>query len=200
VRVVGARDGLVERARGLAGALTPWPGGAACPRAPRYAPAMNALQSLAARVGPARFLRWLRLYPPFLGAGVRVTHAEPDLSRVRVEMPLTAWNRNYVGTHFGGSLYSMCDPFLMIMLTTRLGPGYVVWDKAASIEFVRPGRGTVCATFALDAARLDEIRREADRGGKVLPRFEVAVLDAGGEPVARIEKVLYVRRRAAPVA
>jgi acyl-coenzyme A thioesterase PaaI-like protein len=153
---------------------------------------MNALRALAARLGPARLLR---LYPPYLGAGVRVTRVDADLSRVDVEMPLTAWNRNYVGTHFGGSLYSMCDPFLMMMLMARLGPGYVVWDRAASIDFVRPGRGTVSASFELDAARVEEIRRAADEGGKILPRFEVVVRGADGEPVARIEKTLYVRRR-----
>jgi acyl-coenzyme A thioesterase PaaI-like protein len=154
------------------------------------------LQRLAGWIGAPRFLRLLRVYPPYLGAGVRVRRVAPDLSRVEVELPLTPWNRNFIGTHFGGSLYSMCDPFLMLMLMSRLGPEYVVWDKAASIEFVRPGRGTVSATFDLPDARVDEIRREADRGGKVLPRFEVAVLDAQGEPVARVEKVLYVRRKA----
>ena len=100
---------------------------------------MSPLQKLASLIGPARFLRLMRVYPPYLGAGVRVTRAEPDLSRVDVELRLTRWNRNYVGTHFGGSLYSMCDPFFMLMLMTRLGPGYVVWDKSASIEFLRPG-------------------------------------------------------------
>jgi len=158
---------------------------------------MSPLQKLAALVGPARFLRLMLVYPPYLGAGVRVRRAEPDLSRVDVEMRLTRWNRNFVGTHFGGSLYSMCDPFFMIMLMTRLGPGYVVWDKSASIEFVRPGRGTVAATFELPDARVEEIRREADRDGKVFPRFEVAVLDDDGKPIARVEKVLYVRRDAA---
>jgi acyl-coenzyme A thioesterase PaaI-like protein len=159
---------------------------------------MSAMQKLAARVGIARFLRLLRLYPPYLGAGVRVTRAAPDLSRIDVAMPLTAWNRNYVGTHFGGSLYSMCDPFLMLMLMTRLGPGYTVWDKAASIEFLRPGRGTVSARFELDAAQVEEIRRAADDGGKVLPRFDVVIHDEEGEPIARVEKVLYVRRRKEP--
>jgi acyl-coenzyme A thioesterase PaaI-like protein len=137
----------------------------------------------------------MRAYPPYLGAGVRVRSVARDLSRLEVELPLTRWNRNFVGTQFGGSLYSMCDPFLMLMLMSRLGPGYVVWDKGASIEFVRPGRGTVSATFELPAARVEEIRREADEGGKVLPRFEVTVVDAEGKPVARVEKVLYVRRR-----
>lgn len=156
---------------------------------------MAPLQRLAGWIGAHRFLRIMRAYPPYLGAGIRVRHVARDLSRVEVELPLTAWNRNFVGTHFGGSLYSMCDPFLMLMLMSRLGPGYVVWDKAASIEFVRPGRGTVSAVFELPEARVAEIREEADLGGKVLPRFEVAVLDAAGEPVARVEKVLYVRRR-----
>lgn len=152
------------------------------------------MQRVASWVGPHRLLRALWLYPPYLGAGVRVRSAAPDLSRVEVELRLAPWNRNYVGTHFGGSLYSMCDPFFMLMLMSRLGPGYVVWDKAASIEFVRPGRGRVSATFALAADRVAEIRRAADAGEKVLPRFVVTVVDEAGEAVARIEKVLYVRR------
>lgn len=158
---------------------------------------MSTLQKLATRIGFARFLRLMRLYPPYLGAGVRVTRAEPDLSRVDVEMRLTPWNRNFVGTQFGGSLYSMCDPFFMLMLMTRLGPGYVVWDRSATIEFLRPGRGTVSASFELSESRVDEIRRGADQGEKVLPRFDVVVHDAEGQPVARIEKLLYVRRKEA---
>jgi acyl-coenzyme A thioesterase PaaI-like protein len=156
---------------------------------------MSALQKLAALVGPARFLRLLRIYPPYLGAGVRVRHVEPDLSRVEVEMRLTPWNRNLVGTQFGGSLYSMCDPFFMLMLMMKLGPGYVVWDRSASIEFVRPGRSTVVATFELPEARVDEIRRQTHGVEKVFPQFEAAVVDEAGLLVARIEKILYVRRK-----
>lgn len=156
---------------------------------------MSSFQKLAALIGPSRFLRLMQIYPPFLGAGVRVRRADPDLSRVEVEMRLTPWNRNFVGTHFGGSLYSMCDPFFMLMLMTRLGPGYLVWDRSASIEFVRPGRGTVAATFELPDARVEEIRREAERSEKVFPRFQVTVIGHDGLPVARIEKVLYVRRK-----
>jgi acyl-coenzyme A thioesterase PaaI-like protein len=156
---------------------------------------MSPLQKLAARIGIHRFLRLLRLYPPYLGAGVRVRYAAADLSRVEVEMPLRPWTRNYVGTQFGGSLYSMCDPFFMLMLIARLGPGYVVWDKSAAIEFLRPGRGTVAAVFELPQARVDEVRRAAERGDKVFPRFEVTVTDRDGTAVARVEKVLYVRRK-----
>ena len=156
---------------------------------------MAPLQKLASLIGPARFLKLLSVYPPYLGAGVRVLRAAPDLSRVEVAMRLAAWNRNFVGTHFGGSLYSMCDPFLMIMLMSRIGPEYVVWDKAACIEFLRPGRGTVTAAFELPTERVEDIRRAADLGGKVLPRFTVEVLDQERQPIARVEKTLYVRRR-----
>jgi acyl-coenzyme A thioesterase PaaI-like protein len=157
---------------------------------------MTPIQKLTARFGFRQLMRLMRLYPPYLGAGVRVRRADPDAARVEVEMRLTRWNRNFVGTHFGGSLYSMCDPFFMLMLMRRLGPGYVVWDRSASIEFLRPGRGTVSATFELTSERVEEIRREADRSEKVLPRFEVEVVDHAGVAIARVEKVLYVRRAA----
>jgi acyl-coenzyme A thioesterase PaaI-like protein len=155
---------------------------------------MSLLQRLARRLGNRRFLQLMRIYPPYLGAGVRVRAAAPDMSRIEVEMPLTAWNQNFVGTHFGGSLYSMCDPFFMFMLMARLGPDYVVWDKAASIEFLKPGRGKVSAVFEIPDAQVEEIRRQADRGGKVLPRFDVLVVGDDGKPVARVEKTLHVRR------
>ena len=147
------------------------------------------------RLGFSRFLWLLRFWPPFLGARVRITGAAKDASSATVEMPLTPLNRNFVGTHFGGSLYTMCDPFFMLMLIERLGPDYVVWDKAARIEFLRPGRGTVRATFQVPDDRVHEIRREADAAGKVLPEFEVTVVAEDGTAVARVHKTLYVRPR-----
>jgi hypothetical protein len=137
-------------------------------------------------------MRLLSLYPPYLGAGIRVK-ASPDLRTFEVRMKIRWWNRNYVATHFGGSLYSMCDPFFMLILVEALGPGYVVWDKAASIRFLRPGRGTVHATFHIPLVRIEEIRAAAEARGKVEPTFQVNVLDEAGEVVAEVEKLLYVR-------
>jgi acyl-coenzyme A thioesterase PaaI-like protein len=144
-------------------------------------------------------IRLLNLYPPYIGAGVRVK-ASPDLRTFEARMRLRWWNRNYVGTHFGGSLYTMCDPFFMLILVEALGRGYVVWDKSATIRFRRPGRGTVRATFHIPQERIDEIRAAADAQGKVEPAFIVNVLDERGEAVAEVEKLLYVRRKdASPV-
>ena len=148
-------------------------------------------------IGERGVLRLLRFYPPYLGAGIRLTHVAEDLGAIEVEMPLRAWNQNYVGTQFGGSLYSMCDPFFMLMVMIQLGPGYVVWDKSARIDFLKPGRGTVRARFEVPAERLEAIRAEVEARGKSNPVFEVTIADGSGESIARVEKVLSIRRQKA---
>jgi len=141
------------------------------------------------------FRSLLAVYPPLLGAGIRVKRFGADPHRTEVRLGLHFWNRNFVGTQFGGSLYAMCDPFYMLMLIQLLGPGYVVWDKAATIRFRRPGRGPVTARFEISPHRVAEIRAAADAGEKVEPVFSARVLDERGELVAEVEKVLHVRRR-----
>lgn len=136
-----------------------------------------------------------RLWPPFLFAGIRVTHISDDFRQARVELRQRFYNRNYVGTHFGGSLFAMVDPFWMILLMRRLGPGYMVWDQAGEIRFEKPGRGTVVAEFRLGDAVVDEVRAAAETGEKVLRWFETPVTDASGDVVARVRKQVYVRRK-----
>ncbi len=142
-----------------------------------------------------KMLRRLNLYPPFLGAGIRVRRISEDFRTIDVEMPLRFWNRNYVGTHFGGSLYSMCDPFFMVMLIENLGPDYIVWDKAATIRFKKPGKGVMKATFNLPPEKIEEIRSQADFQAKVEPQFQVVVTDAEGNVVAEVDKLLYVKKK-----
>ena len=143
-----------------------------------------------------RLMRWLfNLYPPYVGAGIHVTHIADDWRRVRVEMPLRWYNRNYVGTHFGGSLFAMADPFLMIMVMKNLGPGYMVWDRSAQIEFVAPGRGRVAVDFTLSQANLDRMRDATSTGEKYEPWFDLEVREVDGALVARVRKQLYIRRK-----
>jgi acyl-coenzyme A thioesterase PaaI-like protein len=137
--------------------------------------------------------KFINIYPPLLGAGIRVRQI--DERSTYVEMKLTALNRNLVGVHFGGSLYAMCDPWFMLILMRVLGNDYIVWDKAASIKFVSPGRGKVTATFHIPPERVVQIRADADRDGKTEPTFSVDVLDEQGQVVAHVEKLLYVRRK-----
>ncbi|MBT0961825.1 DUF4442 domain-containing protein [Denitromonas iodatirespirans] len=148
------------------------------------------------RVGPRLFKWGINLWPPFLGAGIRVQHIAPDFSEIVVALKMGLFNRNYVGTHFGGSLFSMTDPFYMLMLMHRLGRGYVVWDRAAKIDFLHPAKGTVTVRFVLDDARLAAVREATADGEKHLPVFTVEVVDADGEVCARVEKTVYVRKAA----
>src|SRR5262249_57996171 len=118
----------------------------AAPRmCPRYSARMTFLQRVSEWIGPHRMLWALRFYPPYLGEGIRPRCIDPSLRVVEIDMPLRPWTRNYVGTQFGGSLYSMADPFFMLMLMMRLGPSYVVWDKSARIDFLKPARSAVRA-------------------------------------------------------
>ena len=143
-----------------------------------------------------RHMRWvLNLYPPFLGAGIRIRRLQSDWKAIDVEMKLRFWNSNYVGTHFGGSLYSMTDPFYMLMLIENLGRDYIVWDKSATIRFRKPGRGKMRTEFRLTDAQLDEIRSKLQTQEKIEPTFMVQVRDESGDLVAEVEKVLHVRKK-----
>ncbi|CAN0601777.1 unnamed protein product, partial [Ectocarpus sp. 12 AP-2014] len=132
-----------------------------------------------------------------LGAGVKVTQLADDFSSATVEMRQHWYNTNYVGTHFGGSLYSMVDPMYMLLLMRKLGDDYIVWDKSASIDFIRPGKGTVTARFELTEERVAAIREATASGEKMLPEWDVDIVDEAGVCVARVHKVLYVRRKKA---
>ena len=143
----------------------------------------------------SRLRRYMSFWPPFLFSGIRVVQLSDDFSHARVELRQRWYNRNYVGTHFGGSLFAMTDPFWMIMVMRRLGPGYLVWDQAAEIRFEKPGRGTVVADFRLGDAVVEQLRAAAEGGNKVLHWFEMDVTDAAGDVVARVRKQVYVRRK-----
>jgi acyl-coenzyme A thioesterase PaaI-like protein len=148
------------------------------------------------RMPSARALRRiLNLWPPFLFAGIRVLELSDDMRRARVVLKRHWYNRNFVGTHFGGSLFAMTDPFWMVMTLYRLGDGYIVWDKSAEIEFVEATRAPVFAEFVLDDATIEAIRAATEGGEKCLRWFETEVRTAEGQVVARVRKELYVRRK-----
>jgi acyl-coenzyme A thioesterase PaaI-like protein len=145
--------------------------------------------------GPHLVRHLMNFWGPFRGAGIRVREIAPDWRRVRVELRMRFSNRNYVGTHFGGSLFAMADPFYMLMMMHNLGRDYVVWDKAGSVRFLKPGRGTVTADFELTDAMLEDVRAKATPGVKYEPTYSVEVKDAAGTVIASVEKTLHIRRK-----
>ena len=134
-------------------------------------------------------------WPPFRGMGVRVREIAPDFRSVTVELRMRLLNRNYVGTHFGGALFAMTDPFFMIMMMKNLGPEYLVWDKAGTVRFLKPARGTVTARFRLPEESIVAARAATASGEKHEPKFRVEIVDAQGVTVADVEKTLYIRKK-----
>lgn len=142
-----------------------------------------------------RFRRRMNIFPAYRGTGGRVTYIAGDFKEVRVELPLNWRTRNLLGTTFGGSLYGAVDPQFMLMLLQLLGRDYVVWDKAASIRFRKPGRAKLYATFRLDDAEVESVKEAVAENGKVDRHYRIELLDAEGIVHAEVEKTVFVAAR-----
>jgi acyl-coenzyme A thioesterase PaaI-like protein len=137
----------------------------------------------------------LNYWPPFLGTGIWVKEISQNYHYIKVEMRMRFWNKNYVGTHFGGSLYAMTDPFYMLMLLNILGKNYIVWDKSSNINFVKPGKGKVFAEFKFTEKQIEEIKDITNKQYKYEPSYMVSIKNSLGETVAEVEKELYIRKK-----
>lgn len=145
-----------------------------------------------------RTLRWkFNWFPAYRGTGARVTFIAADFTEIRIALPLSWRTRNYVGTIFGGSMFAAVDPMYMIMLIRMLGSSYVVWDKAGSIRFIKPGRDTLYATFSLDREELEAIRAAVDEDGRLEREFAIDLVNADGEVHARATKLISIRKKEA---
>lgn len=139
--------------------------------------------------------RLINFWPPFWAAGIHIDHIAKDFTEIDVSLKLTFWNKNYVGTQYGGSLYSMTDPFYMLMLMQLLGKGYVVWDKSAKIEFKKPGIGKVFAKFRITKDMVAQFKHELEHNKKIEPFLKVEIVNESGEIVALVIKTLYIKKK-----
>ncbi|PPL17767.1 DUF4442 domain-containing protein [Oceanisphaera arctica] len=144
---------------------------------------------------PRLLKKLFNCWPPFWGAGIRIEQLSSDYSYCRVGLVLRWWNKNANGTQYGGSLFSMTDPAYSMLLMALLGPDYQVWDRAASITFIKPGRGRVYADIHLSRERLDDILNATEGGDKYFPHFRINIVDEQGNLVAEVERTLYVRKK-----
>lgn len=142
---------------------------------------------------PSVFRRLLNLWPPFLFSGISVESVSDDYRQIVVKLSARFFNRNHFGVHFGGSIYAMTDPFFVFMILHNLDGRYFVWDKAGTIEYVKPGKGHVTAVMSIDDKDLEEIVEKCANGEKFEPSFTTAVKDANGETVARLIKTIYIK-------
>lgn len=147
------------------------------------------------KITPNRLRHLLNFYPPYLGAGVKIDYISEDWRELHVSMALRWYNRNIVGTHFGGSLYSIIDPHIMLMLMQLLGKEYIVWDKAANIEFVKASRKRVTSKYKISDVELDDIKANTADGKKYFPTFEVEIRDENDDLIAKATKTIYVKKK-----
>ncbi|MCL1125857.1 DUF4442 domain-containing protein [Shewanella surugensis] len=142
------------------------------------------------------FFKWaMNAYPPYLFTGISIKQISQDYRKLTVVMPLRWYNRNYVGTHFGGNLFAMTDPWFMLMLIQILGRDFKVWDQSANIEFIKPGKGRVSCDFCIGDELLQHIYQATEKGDKYLPELVVDIKDETGEVVAKVKKIIYIRRK-----
>lgn len=153
------------------------------------------LRAIAERSPPFVMRFFFNVYPPYLGAGIHVEEISADRRYLRVSLTFRFYNRNYVGTQFGGSIYSMTDPHFMFLLINNLGPDYIVWDKAARIDFLRPGKNRLTAEFRVTEEILQTVRVKTALGEKYVFDLPVTVRDADGLAIAEVSKTLYVRKK-----
>ena len=149
------------------------------------------------KLSKRRLIKMINFYPPYIGAGIRMIELADDFSSCTVRLKLRWWNKNLFGTQFGGSLYAMADPFFVLLLTQTLDHrDYIIWDKAATIRFKRPGKSDVSARFEIPPEKVAQMKTEvAAAGGTKDFTFHTQILDREGMVVAEVDKVIYVRKK-----
>lgn len=153
------------------------------------------IRKFSKHIPPKLLGRMINLWPPFITAGIHIVDVSNDLQYVKVRLKRGWYNTNYVGVQFGGSIYAMVDPFYMLMFMHNLGNEYIVWDKAARVDFVRPGRTALTAEFRIDSFLIEQVREKTANGRKYVFDLDVNVVDESGAVTAKVVKTLYVRKK-----
>jgi len=137
-----------------------------------------------------RFL--FNIFPAYRRTGARICFISADLKEVHVKLGLKWSTRNYVGSVFGGSIYGALDPIYMVQLINILGNKYVVWDKSATINFIRPIKHVVFARFLISENLLTEIKKEIKLNKEMEIELSTHFSDANDITYAKVIKKLYI--------
>lgn len=139
-------------------------------------------------------LSLINFWPPFLFAGIKIVKRSKDYRYIRVKLKLRFWTENYVGTQYGGSMFSMTDPFYMLMLMKNLGKTYEIWDKTTTIHYLKPGRSDLTAEFILTEEDLIQIRKTVKEHGKMNWSRKIQIKDKNQTVVADVEKIISIKK------
>ncbi|TGN06037.1 DUF4442 domain-containing protein [Leptospira bandrabouensis] len=140
------------------------------------------------------FKKAINLYSPFWGSGIKVLNYNKEKQQINVQLKMNFFNKGYMGTHFGGSLYSMCDPFYVYLLMKSLGSSYMVWDKRAEIEYIKRNNNSVFAKFEVSENDIETIKSQLMKQKKIDYSFTINVTDSKENTIALVKKTIYVRK------
>lgn len=140
------------------------------------------------------FKKAINLYSPFWGSGIKVLNYNKEKQQINVQLKMNFFNKGYMGTHFGGSLYSMCDPFYVYLLMKSLGSSYMVWDKRAEIEYIKRNNNSVFAKFEVSENDIETIKSQLSKQKKIDYSFTINVTDSKENTIALVKKTIYVRK------
>lgn len=136
------------------------------------------------------------LYPSYRSSGGRVVHVSGDLRTIRVMLRHSWRTVNPAGSLFGGALYAVTDPMFAMLLALQLGDDVVIWDKAGSIRYRRPGRSHLFAEFHVSDEDLEAVRQALRDAGETQRSFRVELKDGQGRAHVEIEKTVYIATKA----
>ena len=145
------------------------------------------------QIKPFLFKHGFNLSPMYRRTTARIVEVSDDLHTIRIKLPISWRNRNYVGTIFGGSMAAATDPIAMVQLINILGDAFVIWDKAGEIRFRRPAREDLYAEFTYTREELSDIQHRVAREGEIDIVKESVLTDRSGTVVyAEVRRTLYV--------
>lgn len=137
------------------------------------------------------YRRVLNIWPCIWCTGSRMTFVSGDFRELHVRLSLNFRTRNRVGTVYGGSIYSSVDPYFMLMMMEILGRDYVVWDKGATIKFVRPITDRVKCRFLISDKLVETVKSEIAANGQYIFELPLQYIDDEGKVYAVFTKTVY---------
>ena len=128
----------------------------------------------------------------YKNTGGKLIRVSDDLHYIKVQLLFNYKTRNYVGTIYGGHMYSSIDGIYVIQLIHILGDNYIVWDKSAKIKFKRPANKTLFADFKISDELIEQIKNDIVKDKKKDYNLFVNLTDENGNIYAQVEKVIYI--------
>lgn len=154
--------------------------------------------TIGARLFPiSSFLKWgLNISPMYRRSTARITYISKDLMKIRIRLPISYKNKNYVGSIFGGSMFAAVDPIPMTQLIQLLGSNYVVWDKSAEIKFKRPARKDLYAIFSFTPNQISSIRNKVAEKNEIEFPYTTQLTDKEEETIyCTVHKTIYIANK-----